>query len=152
MVLNVGNLYSSCSKIITYVEQGQEIAAAPKNRENPQTCDYLIIKRTSISIEHVEEIPLNNEGLKKVNHVANRHTIRNFFRSCPRPISLKVAKPLLISNLTERATLTARSSGIFTSGMLGGDLKKLQDRNYSHKLNIFTIYAFHKLNILQPQA
>lgn len=23
-----------------YVEQGQEIAAAPKNRENPQTCDY----------------------------------------------------------------------------------------------------------------
>jgi len=53
----------------------------------------------------------------------NQHTIRNFFRSRPCPISLKVAKPLLISYLSDSATFTAKSSGILTSGMFGGDLK-----------------------------
>jgi hypothetical protein len=61
-----GNLYSCCTKIITYVEQGQEIAAAPKNRENPETHDNLNKEDQHKQIEHVEEIPLNNEGLKKV--------------------------------------------------------------------------------------
>lgn len=46
----------------------------------------------------------------------NERTARNFFRSRPRAISLTREKALLITHLTSSAILTARLSGILTSG------------------------------------
>jgi hypothetical protein len=78
-------------------------------------------KRSHLGEQAIQKAPNIKHGQIEIEEM-NKHTMRNFFRSRPWPISFKVKKPLLISYLSERAMLTIVSSGIVTSGMFGGDL------------------------------
>lgn len=65
-------------------------------------------------------------------------TDRNFFKSLPDPISLRVENARFISILQADANFKTGFSGMFTSGIRGGDLTE-KKRDTEHIIHTYTV-------------